>query len=114
MGSLVTIFDCAVYYAHNEMELGIWRAERHQLKAEVYRNEYLKNYDASEPKGEWDDRNILYSTKTNFMHSACFAGSPARISAFDNMLSLIQKYVPWKDDDEDWQKVRYLVALSKL
>ncbi|SPO04762.1 uncharacterized protein DNG_07447 [Cephalotrichum gorgonifer] len=72
------IYDCAAYYGHNEMELGIWRAERHRLKAEVYRQEYLRNCEPSEPKDEWDDRNRLYSAKTNFMHSACFAGSPAR------------------------------------
>lgn len=72
------IFDCAAYYGHNEMELGIWRAQRHQLKAKVYRREYLRNCDPSEPEDEWDDRNLLYSAKTNFMHSACFAGSPAR------------------------------------
>ena len=72
------IFDCAAYYAHNEMELGIWRAQRHQLRAEVYRCEYRRNYKASEPEDELDDRNRLYSAKTNFMHSACFAGSPAR------------------------------------
>ncbi|ETS75969.1 hypothetical protein PFICI_12913 [Pestalotiopsis fici W106-1] len=107
---MIVKFDCAVYYAHNEMEIGTWRAERHQLNAEVYRMEYLKNYEASEPKGEWDDRNLLYSTKTNFMHSACFAGSPARKSAFENMLQLVQKYVPWEEDSEEWQRIRCSVA----
>ena len=72
------IFDCAAYYAHSEMELGIWRAERHGLKDPVYRDEYLKHMERSEPKEEWDDRNRLYSSKTNLMHSACFRGSPAR------------------------------------
>lgn len=46
------IFDCGAYYAHNEMELGIWRAERHELKDEVFRHEYLRNFEASEPKEE--------------------------------------------------------------
>lgn len=72
------IFDCGAYYAHNEMELGIWRAGRHELKAEVFRHEYLRNVEASEPKEECDDRNGLYSTKTNLMFSACFAGSRPR------------------------------------
>lgn len=72
------IFDCGAYYAHNEMELGIWRAERHELRDKVYRREYLRNFEPSEPEEEWDDRNRLYSAKTNFMHSACYAGSPAR------------------------------------
>lgn len=72
------IFDCGAYYAHNEMELGIWRAERHELKAEPFRLEYLRNFEASEPKEEWDDRNRLYSAKTNLMYSACYAGSQPR------------------------------------
>lgn len=72
------IFDCGAYYAHNEMEIGIWRAERHELKAEVFRIEYLRNFEASEPKEEWDDRNRLYSAKTNLMFSACYAGSRPR------------------------------------
>ncbi|RYP92181.1 hypothetical protein DL770_001688 [Monosporascus sp. CRB-9-2] len=74
------IFDCAVYYAHNEMELGIWRAERHQMRARAYRREYLRHCEPSEPEEEWDDRNRLYSAKTNFMHSAIFPGSHTRQS----------------------------------
>ena len=72
------IYDCAAYYGHNEMELAIWRAERHKLKAKVYRHEYWNNCDPSEPKGEYDDRNRLYSAKTNFMYSACASGSRYR------------------------------------
>ncbi|KAH6677028.1 Fructosamine kinase-domain-containing protein [Plectosphaerella plurivora] len=86
------IFDCATYYGHNEMELGIWRAERHQLKAKAYRREYLRNHEASEPEDEWDDRNRLYSAKTNFMHSACYAGSPARHLAYNDFGYLLNKY----------------------
>lgn len=72
------IFDAAVYYAHHEMELGIWRAERHQMRAMIYRKAYIRHMKPSEPVDEWDDRNRLYSTKTNLMHSACVASSPAR------------------------------------
>jgi protein-ribulosamine 3-kinase len=72
------IFDCAAYYAHNEMELGIWRAERYELKAKVSRREYLRNFEPSEPKEEWDDRNRLYSAKTSLMHSAIFINSPCQ------------------------------------
>ncbi|KAG8422126.1 hypothetical protein J3459_010711 [Metarhizium acridum] len=106
------IFDCAAYYGHDEMDPGIWRAERHQLRSKVYRREYLRNMEPSEPEEEWDDRNRLYSAKTNFMHSACFAGSPARQQyvhcpafllwtvfanvpgAFDDFVFLLRKYFP--------------------
>lgn len=72
------ILDCGAYYAHNEMELGIWRAEQHEPKAEVFRHEYLRNFEASEPKEEWDDRNRLYSARTNLMYSAWYPGSRPR------------------------------------
>lgn len=72
------IFDCGVYYAHNEMELGIWRAARHRLRDEVFRRAYLRHAPPSALAAEWDDQNRLYSAKTNLMHSACYAASPAR------------------------------------
>lgn len=74
------IFDCGAYYAHNEMELGIWRAERHELRNKVYHDQYKLHFEPSDPKGEWDDRIRLYSAKTNFMFSACFPGAESRKS----------------------------------
>ncbi|KAI1267229.1 vegetative incompatibility protein 4 [Xylariaceae sp. FL1019] len=100
------IFDCAAYYAHHEMELGIWRAERHQLRAEVFRKAYFKNMEPSEPQEEADDRNRLYSVKTNLMHSACISGSPARRLAVNDMFELIQKYVPWNGASPEYAMVR--------
>jgi protein-ribulosamine 3-kinase len=41
------IFDAAAYYAHNEMELGIWRAKRHKLREEIYRDAYLRHVQVS-------------------------------------------------------------------
>jgi protein-ribulosamine 3-kinase len=72
------IFDCAAYYGHNEMELGIWRAERHELRDEAYRREYFLRVEPSEPRKECDDRNLLYSAKTNLMCSACRPGHQSR------------------------------------
>ncbi|KAH7323206.1 Fructosamine kinase-domain-containing protein [Stachybotrys elegans] len=97
------IYDCAAYYGHNEMELGIWRAERHGLRAEVYRSEYRRNCRPSEPEEEWDDRNRLYSAKTNFMHSACFRGSPSRQQVLDDFKYLLDKYGVGEEDEEQQQ-----------
>lgn len=72
------IFDAATYYGHNEMELGIWQAERHQLRANVYRKQYWRHIERSEPVDECDDRNRLYSVKTNLMCSACIPGHNSR------------------------------------
>ena len=72
------IFDPAVYYAHCEMELGIWTTHRHALKADQYKAEYIRNMERSEPAEEWDDRNRLYRTKTNFAFSADVPNSESR------------------------------------
>lgn len=72
------IFDAASYYAHNEMELGIWRTDHHRMKSKAYRTEYLRNFEASEPIDEWDDRNRLYSVKTQLMYSAHVPGTKVR------------------------------------
>ncbi|KFY01240.1 hypothetical protein O988_02851 [Pseudogymnoascus sp. VKM F-3808] len=66
----IYIFDAAAYYAHNEMEIGIWRVDHHEMKNEVYRQEYVKEFKKSEPAEEWDDRLKLYGVKTKLMYSA--------------------------------------------
>jgi protein-ribulosamine 3-kinase len=72
------IFDSCAYYAHNEMEIGMWRVDHHRLKAKAYRQEYIRNVEPSEPAEEWDDRNRLYSVKTKLMYSAHVPGSKVR------------------------------------
>ena len=74
----IYIFDACSYYAHNEMEIGMWRTEHHRMKANVYKREYLRNMEPSEPADEWDDRNRLYSDKTKLMYSAHVPGSNVR------------------------------------
>lgn len=74
----IYIFDAASYYAHNEMEIGIWRTEHHRMKSKAYKIEYLRNFGASEPVDEWDDRNRLYSIKTQLMYSAHVPGTKVR------------------------------------
>lgn len=74
----IYIFDAAPYYAHNEMELGIWRTEHHRMKNKAYKREYLRNFEPSEPGDEFDDRNRLYSVKTQLMYSAHVPGTSVR------------------------------------
>ena len=74
----IRVFDACSYYAHNEMEIEMWRTEHHRLHAEVYRREYLRNFAPAEPVEEWDDRNRLYSVKTKLMYSAHVPGSEVR------------------------------------
>lgn len=57
----VYIFDAGAYYAHNEMELGMWRCKRHRVvNKEVYLREYLKHAGISEPVEMFADRNRLF------------------------------------------------------
>ena len=43
------IFDAGSFYAHNEYEIGNWRAQRHRLSSRVYVENYKQNYRVSEP-----------------------------------------------------------------
>ena len=49
--------------AHNEYEIGNWRAPRHRLSDKTYIQNYKCNFPVSEPKEEWDARNLLYSLR---------------------------------------------------
>ena len=49
--------------AHNEYEIGNWRASRHRLSNKSYIRSYKRNFPVSEPEEEWDSRNLLYSLR---------------------------------------------------
>ncbi len=66
----IYIYDAAAYYAHNEMEIGMWTVAHHRMKAKVYRKEYFKHFKRSEPVEECEDRLRLYAVKTKLMYSA--------------------------------------------
>ncbi|KFZ10263.1 hypothetical protein V502_08232 [Pseudogymnoascus sp. VKM F-4520 (FW-2644)] len=89
----IYIFDAAVYYAHNEMEIGIWRVKHHKMKDGGYRQEYAEQFKESEPAEEWDDRLKLYGVKTKLMYSAGVPeGADIRQKALEDLRDLIAKY----------------------
>lgn len=89
----IYIFDAAVYYAHNEMEIGIWRVNHHKMKAKIYRQEYAKQFKKSDPVEEWDDRLKLYGVKTKLMYSAGVpGGANIRQQILEDLQDLIEKY----------------------
>jgi protein-ribulosamine 3-kinase len=45
------VFDAGSFYAHNEYEIGNWRAARHRLSNRVYVRNYKRNFPMSEPGG---------------------------------------------------------------
>ncbi len=68
------MFDASVHYAHNELELGMWRREVIRFGKPYFR-QYLRNFPPSEPVEQWDDRNCLYSLKYNLSQSMAWPGS---------------------------------------
>lgn len=77
-GELI-MYDVGSYYAHNEMDLGQWRADFcSHLRSQVYTQAYLRCYPAAEPQEEFDDRNRLYSLKGTINYSAGHPGCVVR------------------------------------
>ncbi|CAJ2512635.1 Uu.00g007540.m01.CDS01 [Anthostomella pinea] len=87
-------FDAGAFYAHNEYELGNWRAARNKLSARIYVDNYKKNYPPSEPVDEWDDRNLLYPLRYDLGYAILFPGSNTRLVMKENMALLCANYFP--------------------
>lgn len=75
----IILYNACSYYAHNEMELGIWRCEWGQFfRNRIYYNRYFSRFPPAEPRDEWEDRNRLYSLKYNLIYTAGHLGSVTR------------------------------------
>ncbi|KAJ5834798.1 Fructosamine/Ketosamine-3-kinase [Penicillium robsamsonii] len=89
------IFDASVYYAHNEMEIAMWRARFCKtMSAKVYLNSYLNRMGVSKPVEQFEDRNRIYSFYMTLHESACHNGSSFREECYENLNYLINKYAP--------------------
>lgn len=64
---LPVVFDASVMYAHNEMELGMWRSDIYRFGKPYFR-QYLSHLHPSEPVEQFDDRNRLYCIKFTIAH----------------------------------------------
>ncbi|KAI4864622.1 Fructosamine/Ketosamine-3-kinase [Hypoxylon rubiginosum] len=94
------IYDAGSYYAHNEMEIGIWRViYAKNLGDLAYKDAYFRSYPPAEPVEELDDRNRLYSLKCNLNWSATDPGIITRRIAYNDMCYLCEKYAPLEDLD---------------
>lgn len=76
----IYIFDSGAFYAHHEMEIGDWRCHYNEINDSIYAETYKDNYEPSEPKQEWDDRNRMYSIYFNVIYSVnhLLEGKPVR------------------------------------
>ncbi|KAL4885288.1 Fructosamine kinase-domain-containing protein [Aspergillus karnatakaensis] len=68
-------FDVASFYAHNEYDVGNWRAARHGLSERSYIDAYKELVPPSEPVEDWDNRNLLYSLPFNICNALFVPGS---------------------------------------
>lgn len=57
----VYVFDAGSYYAHNEMEIAMWRCPYNKMSDEIYANTYFEFYGIGDLPEELDDRSRLYS-----------------------------------------------------
>jgi protein-ribulosamine 3-kinase len=71
----IIFVDASSYYAHNELELGLWRWA--PLMSTMIKR-YLELNPPSEPAEEWDDRNRLYSLKSKLNMSVDHPGEDGR------------------------------------
>lgn len=74
----IMFFDAGSFYAHNELDIGMWRRYGTQNFGQQYLEEYNHQFPPSEPRHEFDDRNRLYSLKFDLNHSAGNPGDVAR------------------------------------
>ncbi|KAF2962994.1 hypothetical protein GQX73_g10578 [Xylaria multiplex] len=88
------IFDASSFYGHNEYEMGNWRAARHRLSDKLYIENYKRHFPVSEPKEEWDDRNLLYSLRYDLGAAILIPGCDQRQVVKDNMTLLCKKFFP--------------------
>ncbi|KAK3305582.1 Fructosamine kinase-domain-containing protein [Chaetomium strumarium] len=86
-------FDAGSFYGHNEYEIGNWRAARHRLSAQPYVKGYLREFPASHPEEEWDDRNLLYSLRFD-LGTAILIHCNQRQIVKENMAILCNKFFP--------------------
>ncbi|KAF1982272.1 hypothetical protein K402DRAFT_397712 [Aulographum hederae CBS 113979] len=86
------VFDAGSMYAHNEYEIGNWRAPRHRLSNKAYVRNYKRNFPVSEPADEWDDRNLLYSLRFDLGTAVLIPGCNQRQVVLEGMVALCLKY----------------------
>lgn len=67
------VYDPALFYGHNEFEMGMWRTSFVPFD-ETHRRQYTLKFAPSEPVDEWEDRNRLYSVFFHLSHSAHWVG----------------------------------------
>lgn len=75
----IYVFDASAHYAHNEMEIAMWRGKHNKVvSSKFYLNNYLSRMGISEPIEQFEDRYRIYSVYHTLHESACHHGSSFR------------------------------------
>ncbi|KAI1267981.1 Fructosamine kinase-domain-containing protein [Xylariaceae sp. FL1019] len=91
------VYDPALFYAHNEFELGMWQTTFVPRESgQAYRDHYLQLVPPSEPKEEYEDRIVLYSLFFNMCHSMHWTKETQQ-SILEDMTFLNNKYLTDED-----------------
>ncbi|PMD60750.1 uncharacterized protein K444DRAFT_560745 [Hyaloscypha bicolor E] len=89
---LPIIFDAACFYAHNEYDLGVWRATWNKI-GKPYITRYHKHFPISPPEEDHDDRNALYATRVGILDSILYKGNSGyREKLIIEMKKLVEKF----------------------
>ena len=84
-------------------ELGVWRAVRYRLGA-PYRQAYHRYYPISAPVDDQDDRNVLYSIRSDICASALYTGNTDfRKMIINEIRRLVDKF---PGGYEEWEKAQ--------
>ena len=72
----IYIFDASAHYAHNEMDIAMWRGTFNRVvSSKAYINNYLSKMGISEPVEQFGDRDRIYNIYHTLHESACHKGS---------------------------------------
>ncbi|TGO54276.1 hypothetical protein BOTNAR_0272g00020 [Botryotinia narcissicola] len=86
------IFDPGCFYAHNEYELGNWRAKRNKF-SKAYFDAYHAYIPKASPQEDYEDRIVLYSLRFNLHAASLFPTIVGfRESLMQDMNYLVEKY----------------------
>ncbi|KAF2261004.1 hypothetical protein CC78DRAFT_584223 [Lojkania enalia] len=88
------VIDMCSFYGHNEYDTGNWRAPRHKLSSGEYISHYKAIIPPSEPAGDWDARNLLYSLTFNIGNAISIPGSRQAHVVCDDMMALCNMFCP--------------------
>ncbi|KAH4029375.1 hypothetical protein HBI55_120970 [Parastagonospora nodorum] len=99
------VFDACVFWAHNEYEIGTWRALRYRF-GKSYIKAYQKHFSISVPEEDHDDRNALYSIRYDLHSSIAYSSSLRfRRDAMRTMQYLVDRYPKGYDTWEEEYKL---------